>query len=174
VQPSRDGRLLTTFDTESFFSVWYWVLAIAVWSQVCHRTLGIPYDMLLRANRLAEVADEVDAVAGIASRRLAAIHLSAGPWLAAVAGFVLAALGVLGFSSDYELAKAAFMLLLPLSVVALQTLRLAVWIDRMQLAGQPLRLALSRRRAWNQAIAILAIMATAVVALMHNPQFVLR
>jgi hypothetical protein len=43
--------VFASFDYTSFFNVWYWVLTIATWTQVCHRTLGVPYDMILRAER---------------------------------------------------------------------------------------------------------------------------
>ena len=162
-------RLFELFRTESFYSIWYWLLTIGVWTQFCHRTIGVPYDMLLRAERLPAVAAEVDALAGIVAARLAAIHRHLGAWLSAGAGFTLAALAVLGFSTGFEVAQAAFLLLLPLAVVALQTLRLATWITSRGATGRDLRRALARRRAWNQAVAIVAILTAAVVALFHRP-----
>jgi hypothetical protein len=166
--------LLAALDFQSFFSVWYWVLTVTVWTQICHRTLGVPYDMILRGDRLPDVAANVDAVARITAARLATIHRVAGPWLAAGGGFMLSTLAVLGFSSRVEAAAAAFLLLLPLSVVALQTLRLASWIVRRDVAGAMLRRALARRRAWNQAIAIGAILTAALVAVLRQPGMLLR
>jgi hypothetical protein len=161
--------VFAAFDFKSFFNVWYWVLTVAVWTQVCHRTLGVPYDMILRADRLPSVAAEVDALARIGAARLAAVHRALGVWLAAGAGFTLAALAVLGFSSQLEAARAAFLLLLPLAVVGLQTMRLALRVERTAAQGPPLRRQLARRRAWNQTIAIAAIMAAAVVAISYHP-----
>lgn len=157
------------FDYTSFFSVWYWVLTVTVWTQVCHRTLGVPYDMILRAERLPETAAEVEVMARIAAERITAIHNAAGTWLAGMLGFCLAALAVLGFASGFESARAGFILLLPLSIVLLFTVRLALYIDRTGITGAELRRRLSRRRAWNQAIAIAATLLAAFVALLHQP-----
>jgi di/tricarboxylate transporter len=161
--------VIASLDYTSFFNVWYWVLTIATWTQVCHRTLGVPYDMILRAERLPSVAEEVDSVARIAASRIAAVHRTLGSAIAAAGGFVLAALGVLGILSAVEAALAAFLLLMPLSVVLLQTARLALFIDRTDARGVDLRRRLARRRAWNQAIAIAATMVAVVVALLHHP-----
>jgi hypothetical protein len=161
--------VFAAFDYTSFFNVWYWVLTIATWTQVCHRTLGVPYDMILRAERLPSVAAEVDEVARIAAARVAAMHRTVGSLVAATGGFVLAALAVLGFVSGIEAALASFLLLMPLSIVLLQTARLALFIDRNDARGPELRRRLARRRAWNQAIAIAATMVAAIVALFHHP-----
>lgn len=165
----KGARVFAAFDYTSFFSVWYWVLTIGVWAQVCHRTLGVPYDMILRAERLPGVAAEVDQLAGIAARRVAAIHRAVGSWAAGLLGFLLAALAVLGFVNWIEPAQAAFLLLLPLSVVQLQSVRLALQIDRTGMRGDDLRRRLGRRRAWNQTIAIAATFFAALVAMLHHP-----
>jgi hypothetical protein len=161
--------VFATFDFTSFFSIWYWVLTVATWAQVCHRTLGVPYDMILRAERLPAVAAEVDAMAAIGAARVAAIHRTLGIWLAALVGFVLACLAFLGFVGRIEAAKAAVLLLAPLAIVTLQTARLALHVDASGVRGPDLRRRLARRRAWNQTIAIAANMAAAVTALAHHP-----
>ena len=157
------------FEYTSFFSVWYWVLTVTVWTQVCHRTLGVPYDMILRAGRLPEGAADVEAMTRIAAARITAIHNAAGTLLAGLLGFVLAALAVFGFVSGIEPARAGFILVLPLSVVLLCTVRLALYIDRTGVTGAELRRRLARRRAWNQAIAITATLLAAFIALLHQP-----
>lgn len=162
--------MFAVFDYASFQSIWYWVLTIAVWTQICHRTLGVPYDMILRADRLPDVADDVDVLAKVGAARLAAIHRVLGPWLAAVGGFVLAALAVLGVSHHYEVAQAALLLLVPMAFVGLQTLRLGSWIAQTGARGAKLRRALARRRARNQTIAVAAILAAAVIAAIRQPQ----
>jgi hypothetical protein len=161
--------VFASFDYTSFFNVWYWVLTIATWTQVCHRTLGVPYDMILRAERVPSVADEVDAVARVAAARVAAVHRALGTLIAAGTGFVLAALAVLGLVSGVEAALAGFLLLMPLSIVLLLTARLAIFIDGSDARGSELRRRLARRRAWNQAIAIGATMVAAIVAIFHHP-----
>jgi hypothetical protein len=176
IGPSRtlpDLRVFAAFDSTSFFSLWYWVLTVVIWTQVCHRTLGVPYDMILRAERLPRIASEVDSIASIAASRLAAIHRLLGIWIAALAGFALAALGVLGLGNGVEPALAGFMLLMPLAIVGLQTWRLALHIDRTGARGAALRRELARRRAWNQTIAFAAITTAAIIALFYHPSAML-
>jgi hypothetical protein len=158
------------FRYDSFFSIWYWALTIVVWTLVCRRTLGVPHDMVLRADRLPEVATRVDLLAAIAAERLSGLTDSVGAPVAAAAGFGLAALGALGYFSGVEAAKAAFLLLLPLSFVALRTVELARDVHRSGLTGPALRRRLARRRLLNQAIAILAMLTAAVAALGHPPR----
>jgi hypothetical protein len=153
----------------SFFSLWYWVLTVVVWTLVCRRTLGVPHDMILRARRLPEVAARVDLLARIEAERAAGLADAFGAPLAATAGFALAGLGALGFWSDVEAAQAAFLLLAPLAVVALGRLRLARQVRGTGLAGEPLRRRLARRRALDQVVGTLAMLAAALAALGRAP-----
>ncbi|HVL20955.1 MAG TPA: hypothetical protein VM422_08260 [Amaricoccus sp.] len=148
----------------SFQSPWYWTLHVVVWAIVCLRTLGVPYDMLLRARRLPEVAARVDLLANLTAERLAGAVDAAGAPLAAVIGFLLAALAGIGFASGIEAAQAIFLLGAPLAVIGYSKVRLAFWIRRSRLVGPRLVLALSGRRTCHQAIAILAMLAAVVVA----------
>jgi hypothetical protein len=159
-----------TLSSSGFYSLWYWVLTILVWTVVCHRTLGVPYDMILRADRLPAEAERVDRLAAIHAGRVAALHRSLGPSVAAAAGFVLAGLATLGFLSRVEAAQAAFMLAAPLALVGLGNLRLALALERTGTTGPALRRALARRRLWNHVIAIVAILAATLVALANHPR----
>jgi hypothetical protein len=169
--PAREERrLFSLFSFTSFFSIWYWVLTVLVWTLVCYRTLGVPHDMLLRGQRLPEVAERVDLIAGIHAQRIAALADRAGVPAAALMGFALAALGALGFLTGIEAAKASFMLLFPLSLAGAGVLRLALQVRRKGLHGEGLRRRLMRRRTMNQVIATLAILTAAVAALGHPPR----
>lgn len=162
--------MFALFRTESFFSLWYWVLTVTVWVVVCQRTLGVPHDMVLRGERLPEVARRVDLLARIGAERLAGLGATLGAPLAAAGGFGLAALAGLGYGWGMEVAKAAFVLLAPLSAVTVGGFELARDVVAEDLSGAPLRRRLARRRAINQWIAILAILAAAVTALGHPPR----
>ncbi len=162
--------MLQTFAAASFQSIWYWVLHVVVWSLACYRTLGVPHDMLLRAGRLPEVAARIDTLAAIAAARIGGVYDHFGVPLAAAAGFLLAALGALGFVSRIEVAQAAFLLALPLCVIGYSKLRLALAVRRRGLAGPALVLALSRRRVWHQFIAVLAMFAAVATALALHPR----
>jgi amino acid transporter len=158
------------FGTASFQSLWYWVLSVTVWTIVCNRTLGVPYDMILRAPRLPQVAERVDGLAHIAADRVGGVHDRFGVPIAALAGFALAALFAIGFLTGIELAQATFMLLFPLTVVGYSTLKLALAVRRRGTRGAELRQVLARRRLWHQAIAILALLAAALVGLAMHPR----
>lgn len=157
------------FAAASFLSIWYWVLHVVVWTMACTRTLGVPHDMLLRARRLPEVARRVDLLAALAATRIGGIHDAIGPALAAGIGFLLAATFGLGFLSGVEIAKASFLILLPLAVIAYSKLRLALAVRRRGIAGPELVLALARRRLWHQFVAIAAMLAAAAVAIALHP-----
>ncbi|MBP7001525.1 component of SufBCD complex [Amaricoccus sp.] len=163
--------MLSVFRFESFFSVWYWALTVVVWALVCQRTLGVPHDMVVRAARLPEVAERVDLLARIGAERLAGIGDACGAWAAAAAGFALAGLATLAYAYRVEAAEAAFLLAFPLAAAGFGTLRLARQVRARRLSGEALRKRLSRRRAINQAIAMVAMVTAAVAALGHPPRF---
>jgi len=153
------------FRFDSFFSIWYWVLMVTVWTLVCHSTLGVPHDMILRATRAPDVADRVETLARIAAERRAGLADAVGVPLAAVAGFALAMLAALGFWSRVEFAAAAFVILFPLALVTIGEVRLARQVRAGRLTGDALRRGIARQRALNQGVAVLAIFAAAIAAL---------
>jgi hypothetical protein len=159
------------FATASFMSIWYWVLHVVVWTLACYRTLGVPQDMLVRARRAPEVAERVDALAGLASARVVGIYRTLGVPLAAAAGFVLAALAGIGFGQGIELAQASFFLIFPMIVILYSKLRLAIAVRRRGIGGPALVLALARRRVWHQLVAVLAMLAAAAAAFARYPLF---
>ena len=162
--------MLRLLATASFDSLWYWVLHVVVWTLACSRTLGVPHDMLLRARRDPAAAERVDVLARLACERIGGTPTRSWMPLAAVAGFLLAAAGALGFGSGIETAQAAFAILLPLAVVSYSKLRLALAVRRKAMAGPELVLALARRRVWHQFIAICAMLAAAAVAMILHPR----
>lgn len=161
--------MIGPFSSLSFFSIWYWILGILVWTLVSLRTLGVPHDMLLRAERLPQVAERVDWLAQIAAERLSGLVAAVGVPATAVASFALALLAGIGFGYRLEFAQALFALLLPLGIVAAANLRLAAWVHRTGARGPALRGRLVRRRLWNQVIAVLAMLVIALLAVLHGP-----
>lgn len=140
-----------------------------IWTLVSLRTLGVPHDMLLRAERLPQVAERVDWLAAANAERLSGLFVAVGVPAVALASFGLAMLAGIGFGYGLEFAQAAFALLAPLAIVAMANLRLALWVHRNRARGRDLRGRLARRRLWNQAIAALAMLAMAWLAVAHGP-----
>lgn len=162
--------ILDALGISSFETVWYWVLHVLVWTLVTHRTLGVPYDMILRARRLPEVLDRVEALSLIFSERATALCRRVGVAAALVGGFVLSGLFALGFLSGLVLAQAAFLLLFPLAVIVYSTMTAALRIERRQFRGTVLLQVLARRHFWHQIVAVAALFAALSVAMFHHPR----
>lgn len=160
-------------DFHSFYSVWYWIALTLIWSWVCFQTMGMTHGMVLRASRRPEAQAELEFIAHVQAHRLRWLRDNLGAPLSAAVGFLLASIAVLGFYNRLEFFQALFMLAFPLTLVGSGTIRLATHIAEAEPKGEDLRRALSRRRRWNQAIAVAALVATAFVALFYDPRSLL-
>jgi hypothetical protein len=149
--------LIETLAAASFLSIWYWVLHAVVCPLASYRTRGVPLDLLYRAGGAPVGAERVPPLARLAAARIGGVHDRLGVPIAALSGFALAMLFVIGFGLGIEAAQAAFILILPLGVIGYSKLRLALAVRRRGNAGTELVLALARRRVWHQFIAILAM-----------------
>ncbi|HBN30887.1 MAG TPA: component of SufBCD complex, partial [Rhodobacteraceae bacterium] len=107
-------------DTRSFTSIWYWIVVAVTWSSTSHYTLGVPFDMVTRARKTEEGAaqDDLEHLVMINCNRMLHILDVSGVWLVGIGFFVLTVLGLFGFFYKIQLAQAVFLLLAPLSVVA--------------------------------------------------------
>ena len=142
-----DPSVIETLAAASFLSIWYWVLHAVVWTLACYRTLGVPLDMLHRACGAPEIAERVDVLARLASARIGGVHDLLGVPIAALAGFILATLFVIGFGLGIEAARAALLLLLPLAVIGYSKLRLALAVRRARASTSSAPSRLRRRTA---------------------------
>jgi hypothetical protein len=162
--------VFTIFGTASFQNIWYWAFSVLAWTLATQRTLGVPYDMLLRARRDPEELPRVEWLAHHAAGRVTAVGARAGTAIAAAVGFALAGLFVFGFLSQYEIARASFVLAFPLAMIGYSTLRLALSVEKHDLRGAVLVRVLARRRFWHQVVAVLAILNALVTALALHPR----
>jgi len=152
-------------DLNSFWNIWYWIITVVAWSMTAHFTMGVPHDCVQRAERLGGAWEEhCDALAVVYSTRLRYFVDRGGVVFAALISFALAGLLTIGFGYGSEIAQAMFMLVFPLIIASVFTTRLAYRIERDELRGHSLRMALSRRRFWNQVIGLFAIIAQTGVA----------
>lgn len=155
-------------ETTSFWNVWYWIITVVAWSMTAHWTLGVPYDAIRQADRKGgDFAEHCDLQAHINARRLIYYFDRGGPYFVAFICFVLALLGGWAFYWQAELAQAVFVLVAPLLLASVFTLRLAYRIQDEALQGENLRKALRRRRIWNQFIGMIAIAAASAMAVYH-------
>jgi hypothetical protein len=161
---------LDAFGVSSFQTVWYWVLHVIVWIVATQYTLGVPYDMLLRARRLPEVAHRVELLAVIAAERAAAIYEALGVVMALVGSFLLTGLFAIGFLNGVVLAQAIFLLLFPLAIMGYSTISVALRIKRRRFRGTVLVQVLARRHFWHQVVAVAALLAALSVAIARHPR----
>ncbi len=164
--------LLSLIDMRSFSNLWYWIALAVTWSPASHGVLGVPFDMVLRARRRGGASAEalLDQTR-ISTERLLGIGREAGMVLAVVIPFVLSVLVVLGFGYDMEFAQALALILVPLAVVWLISLRAAARLAPVLAAAprpEAVAEALTRHRFRIQLIGIAAITATAFWGMMQN------
>lgn len=107
-------------DLRSFSSIWYWIALAVMWSTLSNWVMGVPSDMIVRARRGdAQSEADIRVLAEIFVNRTLAIVEASGTVMVGVTGFVLSALGLLGFLYGIELCQALFLLILPMNLVAL-------------------------------------------------------
>ena len=162
--------ILEIIDTRSFTSLWYWVLVAVTWSSTSHYTLGVPFDMVIRARRHEEGPPQTDLehLVEIYCNRFIHIMDLSGPWIVGFGFFLLTCLGLLGFYYKLELAQALFLLAAPLSLVAGMSIRAARRLQANPLQGAELRMHMARLRFVNQLIGLAAIFVTAFWGMWHN------
>lgn len=153
----------------SFSNLWFWIALAVLWSTASHWVLGVPYDMVLRARRNGEQAEQdLEDLVRINTNRLLYIANVSGLWLLALGCFLLTALGVLGFFYRIEIAQALFLLGFPMSMVGLISLSTSRLIQEDDLRGEPLRRRLTRHRLYVQLIGMASIFVTALWGMYQN------
>lgn len=153
----------------SFSNLWFWIALAVLWSTASHWVLGVPYDMVLRARRNGEQAEQdLEDLVRINTNRLLYIANVSGLWLLALGCFLLTALGVLGFFYRIEIAQALFLLGFPMSMVGLISLSTSRLIQEDDLHGEPLRRRLTRHRLYVQLIGMASIFVTALWGMYQN------
>lgn len=166
-------NIFQLIDMRSFSSLWYWIALAVTWSTTSHWVLGVPFDMVTRARRRggAEGADLV-ALTRLNVARLLVIGREAGLALSLVASCLLSLLVVLGFVYRFEFAQAAALILVPLSLVGLLSLRAAARLEPgLQPGGldaEAVAQALTRHRFRVQLVGLAAISITSLWGMFQN------
>lgn len=158
-------------DLRSFSNLWYWIALAVLWSSASHWVIGVPFDLIARARRDGgETMDDLETLVRINTTRMLTIARTAG--LALVGGlcFAITALIILGFWYDVEFAQAVLLMLVPVSILGLMTLR----TSRKIVAGENAGAALCRRLTWHrfstQVLGMIAIFVTAMFGMYQNIQ----
>ncbi|WP_414897748.1 component of SufBCD complex [Rhodovulum sp. YEN HP10] len=154
-------KLFDLIDMRSFSNLWYWIALAVLWSGASHWVLGVPFGLIQRAGRQdGQAAEDVATLAGITARRYLSLVAAGGLWIAGFTGFALTMLAVLGFGYRVEFCQAVFLLVAPMTLVGLWSVRTA----RLYAARGPEGEALYRMLRWHrlgvQAIGIVSVFVT--------------
>ncbi len=157
-------------DLRSFSNLWFWIVLALIWSSTSHWVLGIPWDLAQRARRNQDAAGVQDFhdLVRINTNRILFIMDETGLLLSGFLCFVLTVLALLGFVYNNEFSQAVFLLLFPLSLIGLLSLRTAQKIKSNGLQGEALFKALTRHRLATQVIGMIAIFVTAIWGMWQN------
>lgn len=156
-------------DMRSFSNLWYWIALAVTWSRASHWIMGVPFDMVMRARRLGGQAEiDLEDMVRAATHRVLYITRVAGVWVISGVAFVLCVLLLLGFVYHVEFAQALVLIMAPLSVVGLLTVRLAHRIEADQPRDEALHRILWRHRVWVQVIGMVSIFVTAFWGMLQN------
>lgn len=156
-------------DMRSFSNLWYWIALAVFWSTTSHWVLGVPYDLVQRARREGgETEQDLLAMLRGSCNRLIHIGEVLGFWVMAGTSAVLSALAVLGFWYHVEFAQAVFLIVFPLAIVGLLSIRAARKIKAIGETGEPLWSRMRRHRLLTQAIGMVSIFITAMWGMYQN------
>lgn len=156
-------------DLRSFSNLWYWIAVAVVWSSASHWVLGVPFDMVLRARRHGGEAEEdlQDIVRVNVKRMLYVVDVS-GLWVVGFMAALLTVLLMLGFWYWIEFAQAVTLIVLPMCLVWLLSLRTARRIYADDQGGPLLHRRLARHRFWVQVIGLISIFVTSLWGMSQN------
>ena len=156
-------------DMRSFSNLWYWIALAVLWSTLSHWVLGVPYDMIQRADRVGGQAEQDLAdLVRINIDRIMGLFERAGLWITAFAAGFLTMLVALGFFYDIEFAQAVFCLVFPMVLVGGLSLHTGRRIRVSGAAGADLRRMLGRHRLATQIIGVISIFFTAIFGMAQN------
>lgn len=154
-------------DLRSFSNLWFWIMLAVFWSTASHFVLGVPFDMVTRAARQGGQADRdlLDLVR-INADRLIYISDVAGSWLVAIGFFLFSSLVLMGFAYKVEFCQALTLILTPMALVFLMSVRRARNI--VGLSPEETRRRLRNHRLLIQIIGVLSILVTSMWGMFYN------
>lgn len=153
----------------SFSNLWFWIALAVLWSTTAYYVLGVPFDMVVRAQkRGGDAAEDLMDLARIKITRMLDLVDRSGEWLAGLCAFVLTALAVLSVGYGIEFAQALLLLVAPQMVVQYLAVRAARAIRRTDPEADQLCAMLIRHRVHRQLIGMAAIFVTAMWGMWVN------
>jgi hypothetical protein len=163
------STLNEVINLRSFSNLWYWIVLAVMWSTTSFWVMGVPYDIVQRAAAQGGQAEaDLQDIVRVNANRLIYIAEVSGIGIIGFGTFLLTFLGLSGFVYGFQLAQAVFLLIFPLSIVGLLSLRLARRVQAQGLTGAALRKALTLHRLVIQLIGMVSIFVTALWGMYQN------
>lgn len=161
--------IFEVIDLRSFSNLWFWLALAVMWSTVSHYVIGVPHDLIRRAERdPGDPLRDVEALAHIYTRRLLFVMRSGGIFLIAFLSFLVTGLLVLAIHYRIEFAQAVLCLLLPMLGVGILTLNTCLAIEQGDLHGPDLLRRLRRHRVTVQTVGMFALFFTGMFGMYQN------
>jgi len=170
---SLTQTIFDLIDMRSFSNLWYWIALAVTWSSASHWVLGVPYDLILRARRKGGgSAQDMRDLLRINITRMQLIVRDGGLVLTVFVSFVLSTMAILGFGYDLEFFQAVVLILGPLTLVGIMSLRAARGLSSLlqdDTTGTELLVRrLLRHRIKVQLLGVLSITLTAFWGMFQN------
>ncbi len=157
-----EGFYEEVIGSRSFASVWYWIVFALVWTRTTHWTLGVPYEDARLGRRLGgQHQTDFETLIEINVRKTLAVFDNHNVIYTAFAAFFLATIFVLGFYFGIQFMQAGFLLIFPLALVGIFSIRLAHHLEQSPLHGPDLYRAYVMHRRIKQMVGAVAIMFSA-------------
>lgn len=161
--------LVELIDLRSFSNLWYWIMLAVMWSSASHWLLGVPFDLITRARRQGgALQNDLELVVRVQAGRLTHIADTAGTLLVAGVFFLLTTLTILAVVYGIEFAQAVLLLMVPMAILGLMSLRTARRIEAEDLKGEALYKRLSRHRIMTQLLGMISIFVTSMFGMYQN------
>ncbi len=163
-------EIFEVIDMRSFSNLWFWIVLAVVWSSASHWILGVPYDMVSRARRDSggQAEADLEAIVRVNINRLLLIVRVSGLWIFGLVCFTLTGLFLLGWIYAVEFAQAVFLLVFPICIIALMSLRTAHKIVEASPTAKELCQIMSRLRLGTQVIGMISIFVTSIWGMYQN------
>jgi hypothetical protein len=154
-------------DLRSFSNLWFWIMLAVFWSTASHYVLGVPYDMVSRAAKQGgQAQQDLEDLVRINANRLTYISDEAGTVLTVFAAFLVTGLVITGFFQGVEFCQALSLLLIPMLIIFLMSIRSAK--RALRLRGDELYRLLRRQRVAIQALGMMSILVSSMWGMYVN------
>ena len=163
------ASIFERIDMRSFSNLWYWIGLAVLWSMASHWSMGVPYDLVMRARRVGGQTerDLLDMVR-INMNRLLYVTEVSGLAIMALCCFIFTGLATTGFYYGLEFAQAVFLLLFPLCFVALINITAARRLKQQEPTVEIVAKTLTRCRIYTQIIGMISILITSLWGMYQN------